>query len=148
MNNYPVWWDTSITVFNKHTDNTTQLVTWYRHTVTGAFWQYVRDKATLGDVVLETNKTICRIREDEDFMEKHLWIALSDEEKLKHFTLGQGDIIVKGEVEDTIDEYSKNQRSSDLIAKYKELQGCFEIEAVSINVGPGRGLPHYRVQGV
>ena len=148
MNNYPVWWDTPITIYNKHTDSSTQAVTWYRHAVSGAFWKYVRDKATLGDTVLETNKTICRIREDDAFMEKHLWIALSAENKAKYFTLGQGDIIVKGSVEDVIDEYSRGKHSSDLIAKYKELQGCFEIDAVSINVGAGRGLPHYSVQGV
>lgn len=148
MSKYPRWWDSSITIYNKHVDPSTQLVTWYRHTVDNAFWKYVRDKVTVGDTVLETNNTTCRIREDASFMEKYLWINLSDEEKANYFTLGQGDIIVKGKVEDSIDEYTSGQRSSDLIAKYKELQGCFEIELASINVGPGRGLPHYRAQGV
>ena len=148
MNNYPVWWDTSITIYNKHTDSITQVVTWYRHTVNYAFWQYVKEKATIGDTILETNRTICRIRESSSFMEKHLWLNLTADEKAEYFTLGQGDIIVKGNVEDEIDEYSKGHRSSDLIEKYKELQGCFEIESVSINIGPGRGLPHYKAQGV
>lgn len=148
MNNYPVWWDSPITIFNKHTDPITQIVTWYRHTINYAFWQYVRDKATIGDTVLETNKTVCRIRENEAFREKYIWVNLPSSEKSDYFTLGQGDIIVKGIVEDEIDEYTKGHRSSDLIDKYKELQGCFEIESVAVNVGTGRGLPHYRAQGV
>lgn len=148
MSKYPVWWDTSVTIYNKYTDSQTQIVTWYKHTVNKTFWKYVREKVTIGETVLETNQTICRIREDASFKEKHLWINLASDAKAEYFTLGQGDIIVKGAVEDVIDEYSKGHRSSDLIEKYKELQGCFEIDAVSINTGNGRGLPHYKAQGV
>lgn len=148
MSKYPAWWDTTITIYNKHTDPLTQVVTWYKSVVNDCFWQNVRDKITIGETVLETNRTICRIREDASFMEKYLWVDVAADKKEDYFTLGQGDIIVKGSVDDTINEYSKGYRSSDLVAKYKELQGCFEIDAVSINVGPGRGLPHYRAQGV
>ena len=148
MSNYPVWWDTTVTIYNKYTDSQTQVVTWYKNTINGCFWQYVRDKAVIGDTTLETNRTICRIRESEKFVEKYVWVNKPLDQKAKVFTLGQGDIIVKGDVSDVINEYAQGHRSTDLIAKYKELQGCFEIEAVSINVGPGRGLPHYRAQGV
>lgn len=145
---YPVWWNTTVTIYNKFTDAQTQLTTWFRHTVNGCFWQHVKDKATLGDTVLETDRTICRIREDSLFMEKYQWVNLPADVKGNYFTLGQGDIIIKGEVEDEVNEYVAGHRSSDLIAKYKELQGCLEIESASINVGAGRGLPHYRAQGV
>lgn len=148
MSKYPVWWDTAVTIYNKHTDSQTQVVTWYRHTVEGCFWQNVHDKATLGDTVLETDKIICRLRETNLFKEKYVWVNLPASAKENSFTLGPGDIIIRGDVEDIVDEYTSGHRSSDLVAKYKELQGCFEIEVVSINVGPGRGLPHYRAQGV
>lgn len=148
MSKYPVWWDTTVTIYNKHTDSQTQVVTWYRHTVEGCFWQNVHDKATLGDTVLETDKIICRLRETNLFKEKYVWVNLPASAKENSFTLGSGDIIIRGDVEDIVDEYTSGHRSSDLVAKYKELQGCFEIEVVSINVGPGRGLPHYRAQGV
>lgn len=146
MSKYPVWWDTTITVYNKHTDATTNVTTWYRTKLTGCFWKYVRNKAKLGETTLETESTVCRIPQNVTFMEKHLWEALKD--KSGTFTLGRGDIIVKGEVTDTINEYQSGSRSTDLIAKYKELQGCIEIDTVALDDGPGRCMPHYRVQGM
>lgn len=148
MSNYPVWWDTSVTIYNKYTDPTTQTVTWYRSVVDNAFWKDVNDKVTIGDTILESNKIICRIREDANYKDKYLWIDLPSEDKARFFTLGQGDIIVKGKVADEVDEYSKGHRSTDLIAKYKELQGCLEIQKASNNTGAGRGLPHYLAQGI
>lgn len=148
MSKYPVWWNTTVTIYNKHVDKQTQIVTWYRHTVDKCFYQHVLDKATLGNTVLETNRTICRIRKNGSFMLKHLWEELPSDIKANYFTLAQEDIIINGDVDDVIDEYTSGHRSSDLLEKYKQLQGCFEIESVSINVGPGRGLPHYKAQGV
>ena len=148
MNNYPIWWDTTVTIYNKFTDPLTQVVSWYKTTVTNTFWKYIYDKATIGETVLESNKIICRIREDSRYTDKYLWNALSAENKAKHFTLGQGDIIIKGDVSDTINEYEKGKRSTDLIEKYKELQGCLEIQVVHDNTGIGRGNPHYLAQGV
>lgn len=148
MSKYPVWWDTTITVYNKYTDPQTQLVSWYKTKVDKAFWKYIHDKVTIGEVVLESNKIICRIRETDKYMDKYLWNDLSAENKANYFTLGQGDIIIKGDVSDTVDEYTAGKRSTDLIEKYKELQGCLEVQIVHDNTGVGRGLPHYLAQGV
>lgn len=148
MNKYPAWWDTTVTIYNKHTDKQTQYVSWYRTVVKKCFWQHTKDKIIVGDTTLETDKIICRIRKDDKFIEKYLWVDLSADKKADYFTLGQGDIIVKGEVEDVINEYTSGHRSTDLLEKYKELQGCFEIELASINTGTGRGMEHYRAQGV
>ena len=148
MSKYPVWWDTTITVYNKYTDPQTQLVSWYKTKIDKTFWKYTHDKVTIGDTVLESNKIVCRIRENTLYMDKYLWNALSAKDKASYFTLGQGDILVKGDVSDTIDEYAQGKRSTDLIEKYKELQGCFEIQIVHDNTGEGRGLPHYLAQGV
>lgn len=123
------------------------MVTWYRHNVSNCFWKYVRDILRVDEVTLETNKTICRIPKDKDFKERHEWINLSNDTMRNYWTLGVGDIIVRGNVTDDINEYISGYRSSDLVAKYKDLQGCMYIEAVAINVGKGRCNEHYYVSG-
>lgn len=148
MNNYPSWWDTTITIYNRYEDAQTNLVSWFRHVVDGAFWKYSGNKVVVGNVALETKDIICRIRKDERFKEKHEWIAVPNDSMSNYFTLSQGDIIVKGEVEDTINEYQSGKRSSDLKKKYKGLQGCLEIQEWSNNTGGGRGNEHYFVKGV
>lgn len=145
---YPVWWDTTITVFNKYVDPQTKVVRWYRTVVTGAFWKYVGDKITIGQTVLETNNIICRIRKDSRFLENYEWLQTPNDEMSNYFTLGNGDIIVKGIVEDDINEYQNGSRSTDLIAKYKKLQGCMSIEEVAINTGIGRCNEHYLAKGI
>ena len=148
MNNYPSWWDTTITIYNKYVDSQTQLVHWYRHVVNGTFWKYSGNKVVVGNTVLETKDIICRIRKDENFREKHEWILIPNDKMENYFTLSQGDIIVKGEVNDAIDEYTSGYRSSDLKKKYKSLQGCLEIQEWANNTGGGRGNEHYYVKGI
>ena len=145
---YPEWWETTVTIFNKFKDPHTKVVRWYKTVVEGVFWKYVGDKVTIGKTVLETNNIICRIRKDEKFLEKYQWVQMPNDEMENYFTLGKGDIIVKGEVDDVIDEYETGKRSTDLIAKYKELQGCMSIEEIAINVGAGRCNEHYYVKGI
>ena len=148
MNNYPSWWDTTITIYNKFTDVQTRLVRWYRHVITNTFWKYSGNKIVVGNTVLETKDIICRIRKDEAFREKHEWIDIPNDEMSQYFTLAPGDIIVKGEVEDVIDEYTSGARSTDLVKKYKALQGCMEIQEFSNNTNGGRGNEHYYVKGI
>lgn len=150
MNNaiYPEWWDTTVTIYNKFTDPQTQIVKWYKSVVNGAFWKYVGDKITVGKTVLETNNIICRIRKDDRFLEQYQWMNIPNDKMKDYFTLGKGDIIVKGEVNDEVNEYQNGHRSTDLIAKYKDLQGCMSIERIAINVGAGRCDEHYYVKGI
>ena len=145
MNNYPVWWDQSLTIYNRYEDPTTQLVTWYRHTVSNCFWKYVHNITMQEGTSLETANVICRIPKDDRFKERQDWVKLTNDVKANYFTLGVGDIIVRGTVTDTINEYLKQHRSTDLLAKYRELQGSMQIEIVAINVGPGRCNEHYYV---
>lgn len=148
MNNYPSWWDTTITIYNRYEDKQTNLVTWFRHKVDGAFWKYTGDKVVINNTVLETKNIICRIRKDDAFLEKHEWIAIPNDQMSNYFTLSQGDIIVKGEIADEINEYVSGKRSTDLKKKYKDLQGCLEIQEWSNNTGGGRGNEHYFVKGI
>ena len=146
---YPEWWDTTITVYNKFQDPQTQVVIWYRTVVTGAFWKDIGEKITVGRTVLETNDIICRVRKDSRFLEKYQWLQKPNDEMSNYFTLAKGDIIVKGEVTDGIDEYvTSGIRSTALISKYKQLQGCMTIEEIALNVGPGRCNEHYLVKGI
>lgn len=148
MNNYPSWWNTTITIYNRYEDAQTNLVTWYKHTIEGTFWKYTGNKVVIDKVVLETKDVICRIRKDERFLERHEWVQLPNDEMANYFTLGEGDIIVKGSVDDEINEYVSNKRSSDLKKKYKALQGCLEVQEWANNTGGGRGNEHYYVKGI
>lgn len=148
MNNYSSWWNTTVTIYNKYTDPQTQVVKWYKHKVEGAFWKYSGNKVVIDKVVLDTKTIICRIRKDEKFLERHKWISVPNDKMSNYFTFAQGDIIVKGDVEDEINEYTSGTRSSDLKKKYKALQGCLEIQEWSDNTGGGRGNEHYFVKGI
>lgn len=148
MNNYPSWWNTTITIYNRYEDTQTNLVTWHRHVIEGTFWKYTGNKVVIDKVVLETKDVICRIRKDERFLERHEWVQLPNDEMSNYFTLGEGDIIVKGSVDDEINEYVSNKRSSDLKKKYKALQGCLEVQEWANNTGGGRGNEHYYVKGI
>lgn len=147
MNNYPSWWDTDITVYNKLVDANHQ-VTWQSTHLTNCFWQYVENKVTIGETILKTNGTICRIPKNDAFKERAEWVQLSPTERANFFTLSPEDIIVRGNVTDTIDEYTSGSRSSDLLKKYKSLQGCMVIDQCSVNTGIGRGNEHYYIRGV
>lgn len=147
-NHYPKWWDTTITVYNRYEDPLTQLITWYHTTLGNCFWKDVGNKISINDVVLESNGIICRIPKNDNFLEKYEWMDVPNDEMSEYFTLGQGDIIVRGVVTDNIDEYQSGYRSSDFLKKYKALQGCMQIEKVGNNTGVGRGLEHYFVQGI
>lgn len=148
MSNFPLWWDTTITIYNKYEDKQTQLIKWYRTVLNNCFWKYTGDKISVGNTVIETNDIICRIPQNSKFLENFEWLAVPNDLMQNYFTLNSGDIIVKGDISDEIDEYKSGKRSSDLIAKYKELQGCMEIEQTAINTGAGRCNPHYYVKGV
>ena len=62
MSNYPDWWDKKITIYNKYTDNSTRVVTWYRTVLTDplSFWKEVGDRTVVGNVTLDTKSIICR----------------------------------------------------------------------------------------
>ena len=129
---------------------------------------------TVNNTVITSDSTICRIRVSEAFINPRDWDALPDEAvigtsvigttigttigtsiigtsvidtKETRFTIRPGDIIIAGEVDFEIDEYTKGKRSSDLIAEYQSWPGCFTVETVSINVGGGRGNEHYSARG-
>ena len=147
MNHYPSWWNQTITIYNKYTDPVSKLITWHRQVVEGAFWKNVGNKVTIDTTVIETDVIICRIRKDDLFLPKYKWVELPNDKMDEFFTLGKGDIIICAEVNDEVNEYESGYKSSDLVKKYKDLQGCMTIDKVTINIEGGRGNEHYLVQG-
>lgn len=148
MNDYPVWWNKTITVYNKFTDPQTKVVKWYRTVINDAFWKDVHEKVQIGQTVLDTHSIVCRIRKDDRFLEKYQWLQMPNDEMSKYFTLGKEDIIIRGEVTDEVNEYQSGKRSTDLIAKYKTLQGCMSIDECTNNTGEGLGMEHYVARGI
>ena len=150
MNNeYPLWWNTTLTIYNQRIDPLTDIATWYRTVVTDCFWNYSGERVLINDVEVSTNHVVCRIRENEKYKSKYLWEQLPNDEIANYFTLGREDIIIPGEVTDLIDEYGRGLgiKSTDLLSKYANLQGCMKIQSVSENIGGGRNNPHYLVIG-
>lgn len=144
---FPIWWDTTVTVYNKFIDAQTQVVSWFRTVVTDCFWQLTGTKAMIGDTALDTKSIVCRLPKDERFLEKQEWIKLPNDQMSSYFTIAPGDIIVKGDCDFTIDEYTKGSRSTDLLGLYREYQGCMEISDWSNNTGIGRNNEHYLARG-
>lgn len=144
---YPVWWDTTITVYNKFTDTQTQVVSWYKTVVEDCFWQLTGNKVQIGETVLDSKSITCRIPKDDRFLEKQDWIKLPNDAKSNYFTLAQGDILVKGECDFVIDEYTKGHRSTDLLSQYRAYEACMEITQFSNNSGIGRNNKHYFTRG-
>ena len=153
MSNFPFpWWDKTITIYNKIVDPTTSRISWQRTVVNNCFWKAENIMFSMGRYgvstigVLTENKTIiCRIPADSRFVDKRTWKELED--KTDYFTLANGDIIILGEVEDVIDEYTAGKRSTDLISKYKGYDECLEVDTYVNNVQTGVDLAHYRVVG-
>lgn len=144
---YPIWWETTVTIYNKFVDAQTNLVHWYKTVVTDCFWQLGGSTVKVGEVILDSKSVVCRIPKDERFLEKQEWIKLPNDQMGNYFTLAQGDIIVKGICDEVIDEYTKGHRSTDLLGKYRDYQACMEITDFSNNTGLGRNNEHYLTRG-
>lgn len=149
MNNiYPPWWNQTITIYNRHEDKQSNLITWYKTVVENCFWKDTGNKIQIGDTTIETNDIICRIPKDTRFLPNYEWELKPNDIKGNFFTISVGDIIALGDIEDEIDEYTPDMRSNDFIGKHKALRGCLKVEQSSINTDGGRGSEHYYVKGV
>lgn len=148
MSNYPSWWDSTLTIYNRHIDSETHIVTWFKHIVPNCFWKSTGGTVQVGGTILDTSSIVCRIPKQENFCSIEVWSQLSDSDMNTYFTLQQGDIIIKGTCDDVIDEYSKGSRSTDILTKYKSLGRCVEIREFAINTMKGILTPHYYVRGL
>lgn len=142
-NTYASWWDTTVTLYNKYESSSGE-ITWYRTILKGCFWKYVTDYQRVDDATQMTKVLLCRVRKNDKFVENYVWRDLAD--KSSRFTFNEGDILVKGNVSDVISEYTKGQRASDLLKKYKDR--CAEVTEYTNNTGKERVSEHYLVRGI
>ena len=114
MNKYPDWWDSAVTLYNKYTDPLTQVVTWHRTVIgensprLGCFWKNSNNKVTIGDTIIAADSVICRIPKQDNYLDRYVWYNTPNDLMSNYFTLGREDILIKGIVDDEIDEYSKS----------------------------------------
>lgn len=144
---FPVWWDSTVTIYNKYEDPQTQVITWFKSVVSDCFWHLQGSTVAVGDVTIDSKSIICRIPKCDNYMDKQDWLNLPNDEMSEYFTLGQGDIIVKGECTEDIDEYTKGHRSTDLLSKYRQYQAVMEITDFANDTGVGRNNEHYLTRG-
>lgn len=144
---YPVWWETTITLFNKYTDPLTYVVKWYKTILPLCFWKSSNNRVTIGNTELQTNDVICRVRKSNKYKSKAEWVELPNDEMGEYFTFSEGDIIIIGDIPDEINEREKGKKSTEIIAKYKGLQACIVVKSFSDNTGAGRVYPHYFIDG-
>ena len=142
-NVYPDWWCDTVTLYNKYEAKNGE-VTWYKTTLTGCFWKYTTDYVRVDNETQVVKVLLCRVRKNKKYVECYVWQDLAD--KSSRFTFNEGDILVKGKVDDVISEYTKGQRASDLLKKYKDR--CAEITESRDNTGKGRVDEHYLVRGI
>lgn len=147
--NFPFpWWNKKLTIYNKVVDSTTQRASWVSTVLENCFWKNVNGTYYAGKMKFETKDIICRIPKSEKFVSKRVWDTLTSEQREGHFTLANGDIIILGEVEDVIDEYTSGKRSTDIVEKYKKYDECLQIDKYVDNTGDGMALEHYRIIGL
>ena len=139
-----MFWNKTITLYNKYEDEQTGFIKWHRHKLEHCFFKVTNNKITVGGVQLQTDENIIRIPAQKDYLTPYLWLQLPNDKKGDKMTLRGGDLIFLGDITDEIDEYTQGKRSSDIISKYSAL-GSVVINSVNINdLIPGA---HYFVRG-
>lgn len=123
MSTYPKWWTDTVTIYHRTMDS--GRVVWTRSTATGAYVTGKRGGVTnLTDMHRKGDRMICRLRYPAPY-------------------IGVGDIVVRGLITDTIDEYTAGARSTDLMRNYAGM--CGQVTEYHDNTHDGVGLKHVYV---
>lgn len=135
---YPPTWDKTITIYSKvkASDNTDKTDKWYRTVVRGCFWKSVQNRAVTEQGVTFSASYVCRVPLTPLYKPY-------DAFKLSPvgFSLSLGDIIILGEVTDSMTA----QNRLDIISSHKPdtlTIGSFTDNA-RVNF-----LQHYLIEGV
>lgn len=139
-----MFWDKTITLYNRYENDETGEIIWYRHLFHNCFVKQTNNKTNVGGVQLTTTDNIIRIPAQDNYIPPYDWKKTPNSIKGKKPTLQVGDLIFLAEINDIIDENTSGQRSSDLIAKYKALGSVF---VTSVNINTSLPNAHYFVKG-
>ena len=139
-----MFWNRTITLYNKHEDEQTGLIRWYRHSLNDCFYKTTNNTVNVGGVQLQTDDNIIRIPKQPNYLSPEDWKNIPNDKKGEHITLRSGDLILLGEVLEEIDEYTQGKRSTDIIKKHSALGSVF-IKSVNVNdfIPPA----HYLIRG-
>lgn len=127
MSEYPAWWDKTVTLYGRPEDGGQ----WTRTVLRGVFVSFdavgVREgrRGVPGGGV--DSAALMRVPEGSAEMRA-------------------GDLVVLGEVFDRVDDYAPGQGAGELLAKYRERPGAFEVARVTDNTGYPGG--HWHVESV
>lgn len=137
-------WNKTITVYNKSEDVLTGIISYHRHILKNCFVKRTNNKIKVGDIVLQSDNIIIRVPAQKNYLAPFLWQNLPNDKMGAYITFKPGDLIILGEVNENIDEYSAGLRATDIINKYSALGSCY-ISAVNVNTD----LPnkHYYIKG-
>lgn len=119
------YWNETLTVFSKRIAENGE-VSWISKMYAGCFWRRkaLRERSAGAEFAL--NGFVCRIP------------GITEGVNI-------GDIVVRGEVHDTIDEYAEDQRSIDLLKRYAGK--CMTVSNVHENSGPVSSMNHLYAEG-
>lgn len=126
MSNYPEWWENKVTLYHKEEDSATHVVSWTKTVYSNCFWHTVTRRTLVDGNVVDLRKAVVRIPGTS-------------------FNINDGDIIVKEEISDVINEYQTGSRSTDLVNKYKQ-QGCIKVQFFKLNTMSGFSSPHCYIE--
>lgn len=129
----------TITLYNRYTDKSSgrSVIHFKRTVLKNCYFGTETVKQINGNTLSQANNYICRIPQNDAYID----IYNGEEDR---FTLKPGDIIVKGEVEEEIQDV-QGERVSDLLQKYNGTS--FTVRAVSDNTLLADSR-HYRASGV
>lgn len=130
--------NTGITIYNRYYDNSLGADKYQRTIIKGVNWQGKRNGIVSDKGLLLADSTLIFIDKLDNYISPKRFAKLSDEDRKKHFTLGVGDKVVKGEADFEITGV-KPYRISDLenefdnvidIKSVNDLSSHFEVEGV------------------
>lgn len=139
-----MFWDKTITLYNKYEDTQKGIIKWYRHKLERCFYKVTNNMVNVGSIQMQTDDNVIRIPEQKNYLAPHKWVELPDDEIFGFMTLQTGDLIFLGDISEDIDEYTTGKRSSDFIEKYKSLGSVF---VKSVNINDFMLGAHYFVRG-
>lgn len=130
--------NSDITIYNRYYDNSLGADKYQRTIIKGVNWQGKRNGTVSDKGLLLADSTLIFIDKLDNYISPKIFAKLSDEDRKKHFTLGVGDKVVKGEADFEIAGV-KPYRISDLenefdnvidIKSVNDLSSHFEVEGV------------------
>lgn len=137
---YPRWWNTSLTVFNRVFNADTKATMWQKTVLQNCFYLQNSGLVQSGAEIRANDSYVVRIPASEAYIPQAEWETMQSGRE-GCFTLAPGDLIFKGEIPDEIESGSGNS----LLERYKP--DCFKIQSVYDGTGYGV-LGHYMAEGV